>query len=1145
MSMSDRDAASAIRGRAARLVDQVASLLPTVRARLSALVLMALVPALVILGYDEWLARERAIAALGQTSKQAVRLMQRELEERVARGAHRLGILAADPEVIFFSPAAPRKLVDAMRDDRLYNNLLISDGATGDVRASAVPLDHKATARGLLAFDRARHTLDFATGAFLPEPATGEPGLNFAQPVVNDVGSVTSVVWGSLDLDWVVGFIERSDLPASTIMTVLDDKGIVQYRSVDGQKYVGKFAGAYASELSGDVTSARDVAGLDGVERLYVAEPLIFRGQPTGSRVTLGIPMAPYRTAMNQALWRNIILLAMGTLLCFLMAWVVAEALFLREVRPILATARKVSTGDLTARTGFTGERGELRDLGRAIDDAVAAQHASNRDLVAAREQAVGANRAKGSFLAMMSHEIRTPMNAIINMSGLALEADLPPKSHQYVSVAHSSARNLLGILNDILDFSKIEADKLQLEQAPFSLREVLEEVTETFRATVIQKHVELVSYAVPAVPDRLVGDALRFRQVLTNLVGNAFKFTHEGEVVLRVEPMEASDGSPDHINLRVTVRDTGIGIPREQQGKLFQAFTQADSSTSRQYGGTGLGLAISRRLAQLMEGDLTFESAPGVGTAFFFTARFGTEAQQEPVVRGVPSTLAEHPVLIVDDSATTRELLEILFRSWSMPPVSVASAEEALALLDHHNRADSPDPFGLVVLDWMLPGMNGLDAAAGIRNRDETRALPIIMISAYAGKEEEARCAALGVNVFLRKPITSSSLFDAVVESQGVKVHSVRRGLDVPLEREFDGVQALLAEDNEANQMVATELLSRLGIQLDVARNGREAVAMAQANPTRYAAILMDMQMPELDGLGATRELRADRRFTAVPIIAMTANAMKADLDACLAAGMNDHVTKPIDRKALLATLRRWLPGKAASPAATSDVPIDSSEPPRSSPSLPSSAATPAVGPALEGIDVAGTLERLGIDRATLDRMLLRFEDGQGQLLEALRAAVVAGDSAAAASHAHAIAGSAGNLGADALRAAAKALEQAGREGRRDLAVLLAVVEHRAVVVSKSISTLRSRPDHSAESPGRPFDRAVAGAALERLTVALDDYDLSSASGAMADLSTAGLPPWASEDLGRLRHSVEGYEYDEARTIASGLLARVRNGDA
>jgi two-component system, sensor histidine kinase and response regulator len=300
-------------------------------------------------------------------------------------------------------------------------------------------------------------------------------------------------------------------------------------------------------------------------------------------------------------------------------------------------------------------------------------------------------------------------------MTGLALEADLPAKPHQFITVAHSSAKNLLGILNDILDFSKIEADKLELENASFSLREVLEEVTETFRSVVIQKHVELITHALPTVPDRLRGDALRFRQVLTNLVSNAFKFTETGEVLLKAEPVEQT---ADEIFLRVSVRDTGIGIPEEQQVRLFQSFTQADSSTTRKYGGTGLGLVISRRLARLMDGDLTFESIPGKGTTFFFTARLGIEAAETPV-RAVPAAVAERPVLIVEDTETSRELLETLLRSWSIPTVSVASAEEGLALLDLRNRTGGRDPFGLVVLDWMLPGINGLDAAERIRARD------------------------------------------------------------------------------------------------------------------------------------------------------------------------------------------------------------------------------------------------------------------------------------------------------------------------------------------------------------------------------------------------------------------------------------------
>jgi CheY-like chemotaxis protein/HPt (histidine-containing phosphotransfer) domain-containing protein len=528
------------------------------------------------------------------------------------------------------------------------------------------------------------------------------------------------------------------------------------------------------------------------------------------------------------------------------------------------------------------------------------------------------------------------------------------------------------------------------------------------------------------------------------------------------------------------------------------------------------------------MGGDLTVESTPGHGTTFTFTARLGVEDQPEAPGRTAPAGVAEKPVLIVEDSETSRELLETLLRGWSIPTVSVSNAEEGLALLERRNREGSAEPFGLVILDWILPGIDGLDAAARIRARDETRALPIVLISAYAGKEEEARCAALGVNVFLPKPITASSLFDAIVEVQGARVHVARRALDAPLEREFDA-RVLLAEDNEANQMVASELLSRLGIELDIAGNGREAVEMIRATPGRYHAVLMDMQMPEMDGLAATRALRADPAIPGLPIIAMTANAMKTDLDACLAAGMNDHITKPIERKVLVQTLRRWLPERPKAGPAGEAV---SQQP---------AAPTPHDHLTLEGIDVTGSLERLGLEFESFQRMLIRFADGQPATLNALRSAVTAGDHAGVARHAHTIAGASGNLGAEALRAAAKALEHAGRNGARNLEQLLSDLEARAAVVLRSIDSLRGARAPISTEPEPSSVPAEVRAVLARLQAALGDFDLSAASSALADLSGVTIPG-AAGDLDRLRQHVDSYEFDEANVIATRLLEQMRS---
>ncbi|MFA7239510.1 MAG: response regulator [Sulfuricellaceae bacterium] len=538
------------------------------------------------------------------------------------------------------------------------------------------------------------------------------------------------------------------------------------------------------------------------------------------------------------------------------------------------------------------------------------------RDLERAKEAAEAATKSKSAFLANMSHEIRTPMNAIIGMTHLVKRTLLTPKQQGYLSKIDNAAKSLLGIINDILDFSKIEAGKLELEQSAFFLDEILGSLADIIGLKAEQKGIEIVFSVAANTPRHLMGDALRLGQILINLVSNAAKFTEQGEIIVAVTPEEIGQQT---VRLRFSVQDTGIGMTPEQLSALFQSFSQADNSTTRKYGGAGLGLAICKQLSELMGGRIWVESAPGVGSTFSFTVTLG-------IVREAPASPArikfrELPVkrmLVVDDSDNARKVLSEMLDTHGFSVQAVSSGQEALAALGAASR--SGNPFDLVLMDWRMPGMDGIETSRRIKADDTLHPPPAILMVTGFGREEVMRYANdAGLDGFLVKPVNESTLIDSIVNIFGhpaVPVHHGQRQDCVSAQ--LAGRRVLLVEDNTINRELATELLCDLGISVETAVNGIEAAARVTAEA--FDLVLMDIQMPKMDGLTATRLIRADDRLRDLPIIAMTAHAMSGDREKSLAAGMNDHLTKPIDQEKLAETLNRWIVVKSASEDTSED---------------------------------------------------------------------------------------------------------------------------------------------------------------------------------------------------------------------------------
>lgn len=747
------------------------------------------------------------------------------------------------------------------------------------------------------------------------------------------------------------------------------------------------------------------------------------------------------------------------------------------------------------------------------------------QELEAARDEAQAATAAKSSFLANMSHEIRTPMNAIMGMTHLAQRTRLDDRQRDYLAKIELSATTLLSIINDILDFSKIEAGKLSIETIPFSLDEVFDRLANTTGMRAAEKHIEFLFKLSPELPRLVLGDPVRLGQILVNLCSNAVKFTDEGgEVIAAVDVLEHSD---DHFVLHFSVSDTGIGLSAEQQSMLFQAFSQADPSTTRKYGGTGLGLAICKNLVDMMGGDIWVESEYGVGSVFHFTLPCGV--QEAPAAPEPPQHRVR--VLIVDENASAREILGNYLTALGF---QLGYAANGTAAMEELQGSAPENPYTVLLVNWKLGAMTGADLVQQLEDDDSIAELPpVVMMSAFSPGEVEQAAGNLNIASFLTKPVTPSTLFDAIMQAvegqrqNGRTASSVAGDMQAAL-TSLRGAHVLLVEDNLVNQDVARELLEGYGIQVTIAGHGREALELLETQ--RFDGVLMDCQMPVMDGYEATRRLRANPRTADLPVIAMTANVLPGDREQVLAAGMNDHIGKPLDVALMLTTMARWIV-----PARPVDEVDAGRERPRELRAYLSSAVYE-----LPGVDVAAGLARLQGNEGLYGRILHGFAVDQAQFVHDYRTAVQEGDWQQAKMRAHSLKGLAGTLGAAQLAQAAAELESVTHPdslGSVDLQAALLTVERQLRPLLEALQALPLAP---VEAEGNAFTKkpaASVSAVLLTLRSLLADDD-ASARPVLED--QASLLRSAAHDRYRaLQRALASYDYERALTLVDDWLAR------
>lgn len=748
-------------------------------------------------------------------------------------------------------------------------------------------------------------------------------------------------------------------------------------------------------------------------------------------------------------------------------------------------------------------------------------------ELSEAKQEAEAASETKANFLATMSHEIRTPMNAIIGMTHLASKTNLTLQQRDYLSKIQSASTSLLAIIDDILDFSKIEAGKMDIESTEFEISRVLDNVTNLFSARSGDKNIEFLVFCASSVARGLIGDPLRLEQVLINLVNNAFKFTEEGEIVLSVDRISENE---DETLLHFSVKDTGIGIESEKLDRLFKSFSQSDISTTRKYGGTGLGLAISQQLVNMMGGHIQVQSKPNEGSTFSFEITYRTCNPDWQETYSHISELRDLKILVVDDNSMARQILAEMVKTFGMDVLTVDSGKEAIEELERTNIDKEFKPYDIVLMDWKMPGIDGIETTLCIQSNDQLQKIPtIIMVTAYDRDEAILRSHDAKIDAFLNKPVNSALLRNTLLEALGFKQlvidHIQQHEETVKEYSQLHNSFVLIAEDNAINQQVITELLEQYNIKVDIVQNGREAVE--QVRQQSYDLVLMDVQMPEMDGYEATQQIRLMSEFADLPIIAMTAHALVSDREKSRQAGMNDHISKPIDPAQLYSTLSKWInvETKTTKLSANNDqytLPAD-----------------------LPGIDINTGLQRVRNRHSIYQKILLSYLDNHSQDIDTLGQAISDADWEKARATVHALKGVSGTIGAMGLYGALRTLEEAiSGGGNIQLAFDICSQLHTEVINGlkqlPETETSASSTSKDNMGPQGQLDVAVLDIALQSLSKKINTHSFD-AEQYLPQVEQA-LAGTEDEKLKSLKTAIDGYQFDRAQTIVNELLILTQN---